>query len=247
MRRQDRTLVAHIDTDEYIGLNPMLRNKPIYRDYSMPTLEKPGAISSFVKNVLYQDEFLFDKANFPCLSMPRLLFRPVEDQIFSADSSSSSNTIRLLGTLLNRTTLETLRWKYHAAYNDTERNAQPKVIVDVSLVDPSDQMFGGHAARNQRPFSIHRPSKVLCRFMDQMNLQAFQRYPLIVHHYIGTLERYLARNDSRRSARLYHNKTRVQAGGGADMWITDWLAGFVRAVGEATARVLLDRHIIALD
>lgn len=228
MRIQNRTLVTHVDTDEYVTLNPLLRYRNDYRQWPMPSLSYPGAISSFVQKILYQDEFLFQKANFPCVSMPRLLFGSVEDD------QDNSKTFELQRSYewLNVSRYDTLRWKYHAAYNDTDRNAQPKVLVDLRLVPQDDQMF-------RRAFSIHRPSKSLCRYMDQMVVTGFQRYPLIVQHYVGTLERYLLRNDSRRSERLYHEKAHVREGG-RDDWIVEWLPGFVRSMGEAKARFLLE-------
>jgi hypothetical protein len=206
----------------------LLRYRSAYRYWPMPSLSYPGAISSFVQNILYQDEFLFQKANLPCVSMPRLLFGSVEDD----QDKSTTTELRRSFQWLNVSRYDTLRWKYHAAYNDTNRNAQPKVLLDLRLVPQDDQMF--HHA-----FSIHRPSKSLCRYMDQMVVTGFQRYPLIVQHYVGSLERYLMRNDSRRSERLYHEKAHVQEGG-RDDWIVEWLSGFVRSMGEAKARSLLD-------
>lgn len=236
MRRRNRTLVMHIDTDEYVTLNPKLRRLALYRNHPMPIWgSEPGAIATFVRSVLYQDEYLFDKSNLPCLSMPRLLFGSVEDPNADTTTAAAASNDALWATF-NRTTFETQRWMYHASYNDSDRNAQPKVIVDVSRVSHHDQMLSG------RPFSIHRPSRQLCRWMDQMVLTGFQRYPLVVHHYLGTWERYEARNDTRRSSRLYHNKAHVQAG--KDKWIAAWLNGFVRTVGDEKARILLDRHLL---
>jgi hypothetical protein len=229
MRVENRTFVAHIDTDEYVTLNPMLRYRTQYRERPMPSLAHPGVISSFVEQVIYQDEFLFEKANFPCLSMPRLLFGSVDDD---AGRLLDLSFGRPSGWLMNSSRFETLRWMYHAAFNDTNRNAQPKVLVDVRLVPPGDQMF-------EKAFSIHRPSKALCRYLDQMQVTGFQRYPLTVQHYVGSLERYLGRNDSRRSERIYHEKAHAREGG-RDAWISAWLSGFVKAMGETKARILLE-------
>jgi len=125
---------------------------------------------------------------------------------------------------------------YHAAFNDTDRNGQPKVIVDVSAVSSDDEML------KPKPFSIHRPSKKLCRRIDQMLIHQVQRFPLVVSHYIGTYERYYVRNDTRRSRRAYDYKASVRHGK-SHMWISEWVDGFVRQMGPDKAALLLNGHV----
>lgn len=146
-------------------------------------------------------------------------------------SATTSSNVLLASSSLRP--LETLRWKYHTAFDDTERNAQPKVIVDVSKVPLNDEMF------RPKPFSIHRPSKALCRRMNQLSFRETNKYPLTANHYLGSWERYYyARNDTRRSRRVYDLKSKVQDG--RDDWIVPWLDGFVENVGLECAQKLLD-------
>jgi len=136
----------------------------------------------------------------------------------------------------NTTLFETLRWRYHTSFDDTERNAQPKVIVDVSKVDAEDRMFSD-------PFSIHRPSMHLCRPMDKLNFRQLGRFPVTVNHYVGSWERYyLSKNDTRRSERAYQFKANVSAG--RDDWLEDWLDGFVQVQGVDTAKQLLQEYVV---
>jgi hypothetical protein len=243
MRRKGKTWVIHIDTDEYVVVNPLLRrNMNRYKNrvegrrsiakLKTPSLQAPSTIFEFFSDGVMVDDLLKEKSNFPCVSLPRLLFGSIEK------NSSYSRTRRVIETEefeINR--FETLRWKYHTLFNDTDRNAQPKVIVDVSHVYSKDEMF------QPKAFSIHRPSKRLCRRLDQMNLTQFQRFPLSVNHYIGSWERYFGRNDSRRSQWIYDFKAHVQSGTDDD-WIAEWLDGFIHFVGEAKAKVLLKDYLV---
>jgi len=236
----NRDLTIHIDTDEYLVVNPLLRSHQSLRG-SIPVpsgVGEPNSIGKFIRRIR-EDEFLSRQSNFPCVSMPRLLFGSVEDES-QRDAERLLEMHLTMGGGFNATTFETLRWKYRAALNDTERNAQPKVLVDVSrgAVPDGDEMF------QPKPFSIHRPSKALCRRLDQMSIPQYQRFPFVVNHYIGPYDRYVARNDTRRSRRMYDFKANVRDGG-RDDWIAtgDWLGGFVDAVGRSKARLLLGTHL----
>jgi hypothetical protein len=241
MRETAKTWVIHIDTDEYVVVNPLLRrNMNRYRNRSAgrksiarletPSLQAPSAIFDFFTKGVMVDESLLAKSNYPCVSLPRLLFGSTETSATNAKTATVVETYEF-----EKVKFETLRWKYHTDFNDTERNAQPKVIVDVSTVRANDEMF------QPKAFSIHRPSKRLCRRLDQMNLTQFQRFPLSVNHYIGSWERYFARNDTRRSQRTYDFKAHVQNGVDDD-WISEWIDGFIKFVGIDTAKELLNDY-----
>lgn len=241
MRKKRKTWVIHIDTDEYVVVNPLLRrNMNRYKNrragrksiarLQTPSLKNPSAIFDFFVKGVMVDGMLKTKSNYPCVSLPRLLFGSTETSIASTKTQKVIQTDKFV---LKR--FESLRWKYHTVFNDTARNAQPKVIVDVSNVHPKDEMF------QPKAFSIHRPSKRLCRRLDQMNLTQFQRFPLSVNHYIGSWERYFARNDTRRSQRTYDFKAHVQNGTDDD-WISEWLDGFIDFVGEERSMQLLSDY-----
>lgn len=231
MRATKRRLTFHIDTDEYIVVNPLLRNLSSGENFSIkdmslsiPDMTEQSSVARVLRQVR-SHAFLGAASNFPCLSMPRLLFGSIE-----ASSSTKSHDI-----LLNLTSFETQRWLYHAAYNDTVRNGQPKVLVDVARVPLKDEMF------KRKPFSIHRPSKTRCRALSQIDISHPERFPFVVNHYVGNWDRYYARNDTRRSARVYNAKAHVKSG--RDEWIMPWLEGFVKAVGKPNAARLLGRKI----
>jgi hypothetical protein len=254
-RKEHRTWTIHIDTDEYVVVNPMLRRQqekeqPQQRqrldteqrqhmDIAIPSIAEPNAILTVLQQVQH-DAKLQKQANYPCISMPRLLFGSVEQSKSAISTTNMTTTIdgtTSASNAFNTSLFETLRWKNHAAWTDKDRNAQPKVIVDVSAVDMDDEMF------QPKAFSIHRPSKKLCRTIDQLSFDMVERYPLTVNHYVGTRERYMARKDSRRNDRAYEFKAHVDAG--SDDWIMTWLDGFVQEHGADEAMTLLQDYLVA--
>jgi hypothetical protein len=97
--------------------------------------------------------------------------------------------------------------------------------------------------KHQKKLSIHRPSKKLCRSIDQLTFDKVEKYPLTVNHYVGARERYVSRKDTRRNERAYEFKAHVDAGG-SDDWITTWLDGFVREQGPEKASALLQDYAV---
>lgn len=239
MRTNDKTWTMHVDTDEFVVVNPLLRNttQENVQMVEVGPVQEPSSVFSVIKQ-FYRHDTLRSKFNYPCISMPRLLFGSIEFAHNNSSSSSNAPTAKstdiAAATAFNSTLLETLRWRYHTDYDDKDRNAQPKVIVDVSAVDASDEMF-------KNPFSIHRPSYQLCRRVHELNFHQLQRYPFTVNHYTGSWERYfLAKNDTRRSERAYNAKAHVSAG--YDPWMAPWLQGFVDQHGEALSKELLREY-----
>ena len=164
----------------------------------------------------------------------------------------------------NVSRFESLRWKYHAGFDDTDRNKQPKVILDVSAIPEDDKML-----TDGRVFSIHRPSQTLCRNLGQMGFERIQLYPFSVNHYLGTFERFGARDDPRRNRRvsfllchaeiclmlvltfscfclrkLYEQKANVTEGKD-DGWMDSWLKGFVSEQGFEIASDLLGDYLLS--
>jgi hypothetical protein len=251
-RSKNHTWVIHIDTDEYVIANPLLRsnqsssnNNNNHTVWSIPSPSEPSSVYHILEQIR-RNRQLHIRTKFPCISMPRLVFGSVEDEPntnFSTLSSdiSISQTLHLPKTILDidhhfdTHRFETLRWRYHTHYNDTERNAQPKCIVDVSRVtNPRDRMF-------HNPFSIHRPSAILCRGIRHVQMYETDAFPLIVHHYTGSRERYFRRSDARRNEERFQAKANVRDG--YDDFITAWLDGFIRFVGIDTARTVLPEYM----
>lgn len=229
MRNHKKAWTMHIDTDEFVVINPLLRNttQVNVNMINIPPIQEKGSIANVV-NQYFKDDTLREKFNYPCISMPRLLFGSVE---FEDNTTYPEEVMRYF----NVSMIESIRWQYHTDFDDKDRNAQPKVIIDVSVVPRTNDMFN-------KPFSIHRPSKFLCRRIAQLDFKQLQRYPITVNHYTGSWERYFSKSDTRRSERAYNSKAHVAAG--HDTYMAPWLMGFVNHVGLDLAKELLDDYLI---
>lgn len=224
MRDIKKTWVIHIDTDEYLTVNPVLRKQGMLGMAAVPKdLRDPLTLFRFLLEIRYRPR-LNRLSNFPCISVPRLMFGSVEN-----------DTLGMVQETFQEKKFETVRWKYHTDYSDRERNALQKVIVDVSAPDETDEMF------QPKAFSIHRPSKQLCRSVDQMNFTITEKYPLSVNHFLGSWERYASRNDTRRSRSAYEAKAFVEEE--RDDWMASWIGGFLDHMDPEVARELLQDYI----
>ena len=222
--KKKKTWVLHIDTDEYLTVNPVLRARGMLGQLAVPKdLREPMALFRFLLAIRHRPR-LKHQSNYPCISLPRLMF-----------GSVSTDTLGLVKDTYQAAKFETLRWKYHTSFTDRERNALPKVIVDVSMVDETDEMF------KRKAFSIHRPSKKLCRFVDQIDFAKVESFPLTVNHYLGSWEHYIGRNDTRRSKFFYDAKAAVQEG--RDDWVSSWIDGFLDEMEPQIARELLQDYL----
>jgi hypothetical protein len=225
LQKQDRKWVTHVDTDEFIVINPALRQEGEAGNITVPTILGQNTIFSFLQDLVHLNSGV---VNWPCISMPRLLFGAREDPVSSGGIGDHAPS---------RLSLETMRWKYHADYADQNLNRLPKVIMDVSGVPPS-------ALNSSKVFSIHRPSLGLCRRQAQMDMTVGRKYPITVNHYIGSLSRYMSRKDARRTPKTYWQKADIQAGKDDD-WMDGWLDSFVDTYGLHKASSVLRDYMDA--
>jgi hypothetical protein len=184
----NRTYVSPLDSDEYFVVNPKLKQERIFTSEKEPWHKlKPKSVLHFLER-----EFKSHADHQACLNVPRLLFGSVED-----GSQYSNGRIH---KHFNISLIETLRWKYHADYDD-ERNHLQKVILDISRIPEDDEIF------TDKAYSVHQPSTKLCApevFGGGFNFSP--PLPLAVNHYLGSWERYSSRTDKRRSQRVGKTK-----------------------------------------
>ena len=186
LQEQNKTWMTHIDTDEYIVINPNLRKEGLAGNVTVPTKLCSSTIYKFLQDVVALNGVV---VNWPCISLPRLLFGSI------IDKEEGRRRRSVMMSMFNLSKFETYSWKYHTSFNNDKLNRSPKVILDVS----------GFPKRNtsqyaiRKVFSIHRPSIELCRKQGQMDFYNGRKYPISVNHYVGTYERYLSRQDPRRN------------------------------------------------
>jgi hypothetical protein len=236
---QQEVLLSLLDSDEFLVINPW-----IVRDQYSPggtTSEGGASWNRFEAGSVLQ--VLVDSKNLTtaCIQVPRLLFGSVErnssdDVTFGLVRSRGDKKVQLTSSLPRASSpFETLRWKYHAAWNDT-RNFQQKVVLNLIRIPDNDEIFGDHIN------SVHRPSRRVCPQESGLG-DAFATSAVAAFHYMGSLERYFARpKDLRRNRKRYRDRSNltfaVEPG-----WIDQWLGGFVKTVGPEVAALLLESYI----
>ena len=191
LRHQNQTWMAHIDTDEYIVTNPLVRT----RQGPMMTIVPPKATQSSLLTFL---EVMFrdypKRLSRACLSIPTILFGSYEDP--TNEQGAEKNEV-VVPPPLDPVKFETIRWRYHPFYNDI-RNGYQKTIIDLSYLSPDDMLLRGPFAYNP-----HQPSNETCRRMTLYHdHEAVRLYPLTINHYIGSFERYSRREDKRRNRKV---------------------------------------------
>ena len=191
LRKQGRTFVSPLDSDEYIVINPLLTEARDFTKHDHPwqTLESGSVLRFFEHSIQGIPETALNRS---CVGVPRILFGSVPSETplrFPSDNDAAHQ--------FNTSRFETLQWKYHTSYHD-ERNHLQKVIMDIPRIPFDDEyIFGDHA------YSVHQPSPNLCSPETfYSNFSDTIRHPLIANHYLGSWERYNARQDKRRSRKV---------------------------------------------
>ena len=93
----------------------------------------------------------------PCLSMPRLLYGPRED-----DENNSSSSRRINPTNgLNAHDFVTLRYKWHASKGEFDSSKYGKTMIDVSRIPL--HIFKSQGKKKKTFSSVHRPLIYYCR------------------------------------------------------------------------------------
>ena len=231
----------HIDTDEYVVVNPSLRLRPkAVTGVTVPQVPFAEALVHFLFDMYH----VWPKRLFKsCLTMPTLLFGAVE-----TNHSSSSGLLR---NRPNISRFETLRWTVHAAFDDPI-SGLPKTMVDVSTLPEDHPIFV-----QDRIKSVHQPldssyptthHEQICRRLGHIGSVAKQwqevrLYPLSIQHYVGSKERYFARKDVRRNVQIYQDKASVH-GGVDDGWIQGWWPSFIETYGIEATRDTLQDYVV---
>lgn len=207
--------VMHIDTDEYMVLNPWLRRQQNHAsnttdaNWSNRRLSE-GALFKILLEQTSGSRHQNEKMGFyPCLSMPRLLFGGVEQNnstVCKVTKNQSMHTHINFTDFWNKKSFETLRWKHHAPMiTSGPLNGQPKVLLDLQGLaqHPKKQQFLQGTIH-----SIHRPIPSLCpkkvpfdggANSKSSSSSSSEPPTFAIQHYLGSQERFLARKDPRRS------------------------------------------------
>lgn len=244
--------MSTLDSDEYMVANPWRMQEDFSLDPSILRLEK-GAVLRWLIHAQEQT-----KTHGACIPIPRLLFGAIElssrtPEKLAGDHTHGfvrrNNTLKLVSDLPRHSnTMETLRWKFHAAAND-ERNFQQKVVLKLDEIPKHDELWG------DRVHTVHRPSRSLCLPESNDNFRGalllpnlnktIEASPIMAFHYIGSEERYFSRpKDFRRSPKRYRQRSNITHARDETGWIDQWLERFVDGVGIETASALLSSYAV---
>eukprot|EP00980_Cylindrotheca_fusiformis_P001161 scaffold321_cov95-Cylindrotheca_fusiformis.AAC.2 len=226
---RDGVWVAHVDSDEYISLNPkVVENIREMKPVVVPQVPTAGSLLKYMNDVfLHFPSTLLRRR---CLLMPRILYIPQTHK-----NETKNNVINTKYWNTNR--FETLRWEVHRDLS--EPTGFQKAIMDVAAIDEDHQIF-----TDGRIYDVHQPlqpSPDDCASRTvEPDLDVLKQYPLVVNHYFGSLERYLHRNDIRRHESIWRKKAELN-GTLSDGWILGWLPSFVKLHGlKKVSKVLRD-------
>jgi len=236
--------VAFIDVDEFLFPNWNWEYHFLLRPtkgYSAGQQTDSMTIASILHRLAK-----FDGFQGPCIVSPRLLIGTNEnnrsitqhmhlpkEQVTQLDLAWHSVFLPSRQKNKNQSSLLTWDWNWHETLYNHSRNKAGKAILDLSRV-PTQRMVYGQA-------DVHRPNDELCSENQvwTMNIHS----PLILHHYIGSLEQFTFRSDVRHGKRTYEEYLSYQTvhAGVVNVWETRrWLIDFISTVGVTTAAYLLD-------
>jgi hypothetical protein len=226
---------AFIDVDEFLFPN---RNWKF--ELLLPSRHRGGVT---IAELLYR---LQNSMNFrgPCIGLPRLLVGTKRDddddndphRLAALDASvNSSMDDKGLGILSSSTTsnLLTWTWKWHETLQNHASNKAGKAIIDLSRV-PSVNI-------QMDQVDVHRPIMNCCT-LDHM-WTANTDSPIVLHHYVGTLEQFTFRSDPRegkRTSSKYQEYQTVNFSTVPPMDRHQWLFDFVETMGVEKAKLLLE-------
>jgi len=184
--------IGHIDTDEYLTINPWLTSRH--------GIETPQWIHDLQPTVGSMMQVLEEHQRPGCFVLPRLLFGSIEDNPTSAIDSSESlikSNETSMDAMWDRTRFESLRWKYHTNWMDELRNGLPKALLDWRVIK-TDEWEGRRKQLLKSVDSIHRPLRQeACP--PSVRFDQTDDVPIAIHHYLGSEERFLSRDDTRRT------------------------------------------------
>ena len=195
--------IIHIDTDEYLTLNPWLLESQqakvqTKRSKLLNTQPMAGALIR-----LLDDDRQSKEDPSPCYALPRLLFGGIDKtDVVNATIPVSDNN----DWFWNVSLLESIRWKFHAPMVVAgPLNGQPKALLDLQIFrdqDQSPKRQQQHDSLMNNVQSIHQPSQRMCpkRVSMDGSLRDESSPPTFtIYHFLGSKERYLAREDPRRN------------------------------------------------
>lgn len=214
LKHEKRDWVAFVDTDELLF--------PNYDHWKYRSLltKQENTVAKIIHRLRN-----YKTLSTPCIGIPRILYGAKDEgnsSVFGINQSLASS----LG--LNGSEFMSFRWRWHAGHNH-QMNKGGKSVLDLSQV-PRDLLVLDNV-------NAHRPIKQLCS-SDAM-WTTMQESPLVLHHYVGSHEQWMVRDDVRGKRNLDSYTELANVDTSIDTTIHTWLEDFVEDVGMSQASLLL--------
>eukprot|EP00587_Corethron_hystrix_P003340 CAMPEP_0113328204 /NCGR_PEP_ID=MMETSP0010_2-20120614/19858_1 /TAXON_ID=216773 ORGANISM="Corethron hystrix, Strain 308" /NCGR_SAMPLE_ID=MMETSP0010_2 /ASSEMBLY_ACC=CAM_ASM_000155 /LENGTH=666 /DNA_ID=CAMNT_0000189443 /DNA_START=419 /DNA_END=2419 /DNA_ORIENTATION=+ /assembly_acc=CAM_ASM_000155 len=172
----------------------------------------------------------------PCIDVPRLFFGGIASKPLEVAADIPEG--------YDPTLFDTLRFRKHANRGAFEYNLYVKTLMDVSRFKVNNIPV------EERPLGVQivdfntepvrwwpKQTHKVCSASAFGDMPVFYDTSLFrAHHYIGTWERYSARDDKRRTRSMYNVKANVDKGSDDD--IRPWLRNFVTEFGKYAAELV---------
>jgi hypothetical protein len=167
-----------------------------------------------------------------CYTMPRLLVGSLVNHSCSAEHPTRQWIFDLVQQSYGGIErFNTLRYVQTAKKGDFAASKFGKVMIDLRRLSPEK-------VSSTLPRNIHRPYLPDC---GSAVVAPYEDAVLVVHHYLGSFEQYIARGarDQRRNRREWEQRAHHNSDTVCDQFIESWVAHFFDAVGEMNAVYIL--------
>lgn len=215
LSEEGKEWVTFIDTDELLF--------PNYHYFKYRDLLQGDTIMNDLKRLRN-----YKTLSSPCVGLPRLLFGSKEKRSNNEEASMLALKSSLASSLeVNSTDFMSLRWKWHVGHKST-LNKAGKSMLNISRI-PRNLL-------ELENINVHRPIKQLCTVSGMW--VPLKESPFLLHHYIGSEEQWLYREDVRgKRTKEVHETLKVNHT--YDETKHTWVEDFVEIVGIDKAELLL--------
>jgi hypothetical protein len=194
-KRKNRGWTMVIDTDEYMTHNPELAKIKVEHSnktmWNVSEVGKPGSIAAILDQIAIPNPY-FDDVTTSCVPVYRRQFAAKESPDWKIDETTPPD--------FDGRSFQTIRWRKYGSRRKSyttrtgkkcfSNDAVPnKVIIDLGRLRLQDLDHPQNTGNPHLPLEAICPSNVYLAAEDT---------PLMVHHYMGTMEQWLYRVGDKR-------------------------------------------------
>lgn len=194
LKRQNRGWVLMLDTDEYLSVDPALRN-PDFDGFDpklkLLPIEAPGSIASYLQQLILPSAY-YEDIKTPCVPVFRRQFAAKESDIEVVESMTPDG--------FNASNFQTMRWRRYGYRTEklemkwggvckSYRAVPNKVVIDLGRLRFQDLKHKENKGNPHNPLASICPSEV---YLNR------EETPLRANHYLGTPEQWNYRTGDKR-------------------------------------------------